>query len=200
MFFRLPWNHKTPIGYIGELLFHIITGQMFLFCTGVVLLLFIAMCLHHKAFYQMYCHSLHKFECSGKNRNHAEELCELIRFHASIKRLASALKISSPWQKIIGSFYAFRWMLVSAEAYSYFMLVQLIFVTVSIGVILFLMDMVCGVEVSLHSTKCIVNSLFYSFMILLPILANSTFRLWYFDCIDWVFSMHVESVCVLLLR
>lgn len=88
--FRLPWDIRTPIGYIGEVIFHIITGQMFLFCTGVVLLLFIAMCLHHKAFYQMYCHSLHKFECVVKKQNHAKNLCELIRFHASVKGLVSA--------------------------------------------------------------------------------------------------------------
>lgn len=44
-------------------------------------------------------------------------------------------------------------MLDSAEAYSYFMLVQLIFVTVSIGLIFFLIDLVSGEKMLLSPRK-----------------------------------------------
>lgn len=84
--FSLPWNCGDPFGYIGEILFHIITGQLYIFCTGIVLLLFIAMCLHHQAFYQMYCHSLHKLECIKNKQNYRKNLCELIQFHVSVKK------------------------------------------------------------------------------------------------------------------
>lgn len=138
--FRLPWNCKTPIGYIGEIIFHVVTGQIFLFVTGIVILLFIAMCLHHQAFYQMYCHSLQKFECIITKQNHKKHLCELIRFHVSAKRLVAIFFIETFVTDF--NFIQISWMLISAEAYSLFMLVKLIVLTVCIGIIFFMFDMV----------------------------------------------------------
>lgn len=54
--------------------------------NGTILLLFIAMCLHHRAFYKMYAHSLRELDHVDEKRNDRIVLCELIEFHGMAKR------------------------------------------------------------------------------------------------------------------
>lgn len=83
-FSSLPWNTNTLIGYAGEIVFHLITGALYLHLNGVIMLLFIALCLHHRAFYQMFCQKLQKFD-EKHNSNPKQFLCELIEFHILVK-------------------------------------------------------------------------------------------------------------------
>lgn len=87
--YRLPWNCEVPVGYFGEMVFHIVTAQLYLFCNGVILLEFVAICLHHQAFYKMYSHSLDDFDANENEANKKQYLCELIQFHSLIKGFVS---------------------------------------------------------------------------------------------------------------
>lgn len=83
LFNSLPWNITTPLGYFGEILYHVTTGQAYVFTNGMTLLFFIAICLHHQAFFQMFEHSVQNIE---SNHQTNRQLCALIEFHNIIKR------------------------------------------------------------------------------------------------------------------
>lgn len=76
-----PWNQATFMGYVGEIV-AIITGcALYLLVGGIVLLLFISICLHHQAFHKLFEHLVyHKSKKCDK-----VFLCDLIRFHITVK-------------------------------------------------------------------------------------------------------------------
>lgn len=82
--YSLPWNQNTPFGYVGESSFVIASAEAFCIGNGSTFLLFISICIHHHAFYKIYKYSINKCKNNG---NHCDEklLCNLIRFHISIK-------------------------------------------------------------------------------------------------------------------
>ena len=55
--------------------------------NGTILLLFSSVCLHHLAFYKMFEHTLHQLDQPRNKRNDKKLLCELIRFHNTVKAL-----------------------------------------------------------------------------------------------------------------
>lgn len=82
----LPWDVETAIGYCGEITFHTYAGQGYIFFNGTLLLLFIAICLHHQAFYKVHQHLLNAFDRVDERRNNEEHLRKLINFQVSIRR------------------------------------------------------------------------------------------------------------------
>lgn len=46
----MPWNTQTPLGYAGEVLFGLLLSEAYLIGNGSILMLFVCICLHHKAF------------------------------------------------------------------------------------------------------------------------------------------------------
>lgn len=83
---RMPWNCETPFGYFWEMVFSFTTGQTYIFTNGLIILLFIAMCLHHQAFSDMFGHSLHKLDFEDEIQNDRKLIRELIEFHSMAKR------------------------------------------------------------------------------------------------------------------
>lgn len=82
----LPWNQTTAIGYFGETCLEAMIGYALATSSGSLLIFFISMCLHHRAFRKMFDHSLQKFNRSVKKKpESAKFLCNLIRFHISVK-------------------------------------------------------------------------------------------------------------------
>lgn len=79
--YSLPWNQHTLIGYFGETFATLLIGEAYGIANGSLLLLFVSLCMHHQAFYQMFQYSTSKLE----SRNAQEQLCKLIRFHSSVK-------------------------------------------------------------------------------------------------------------------
>lgn len=84
--FSLPWNQTTAMGFIGEACFSTIVGVIFMLFNGMLLLLYVSMCLQHKAFYERFRHSLEKLDRPDKNRNNQEFLCELIQFLNTVRK------------------------------------------------------------------------------------------------------------------
>lgn len=187
----MPWNVETPLGYFGEIHFHIITGQSYLFIYGTNVLLFIAMCLHHRAFSQMYEHSLLKLEFVAKKPNNKQFLCHLIDFHSTVKRFVRLVANIFPFNwNIFYTSYIYSWMLQSAEVYSPFVLVQLVCLTISISCIVFQFDMVT--ECQLFQSMFVQNVLFFNS-------ATSTFGFWHYHHVDVVPVLYFKSIFVLLL-
>lgn len=79
----LPWNQHTMVGYSAEIGFDIITGEDYLLCGAVFMLLFLSMCEYHSAFYEIYGHSLLMYR--NANANHKQNLFQTIRCHVLAK-------------------------------------------------------------------------------------------------------------------
>lgn len=88
--FSLPWDQSTVIGYFGEQI--LINAICFVYSVinGVLLLLFISICLHHRTFYEIIRSWIDKWNNGNGNRCDLDSrklLCDLIRFHMSSKKL-----------------------------------------------------------------------------------------------------------------
>lgn len=75
----------TPVGYFMEISLGISSGGGYYLFSGVMLLWFISMCIHHQAFYQMFLHYVHQSDALKENKNLNSHLCELVEFHISVK-------------------------------------------------------------------------------------------------------------------
>lgn len=82
----LPWNQETLFGYFGEILTIVVTGEGYILTNGAVLLLFISLCMHFRAFFEIFQHSMKKLEHPDQKQNYKQILCEIIRSHNLAKR------------------------------------------------------------------------------------------------------------------
>lgn len=88
--YSLPWDQSTLIGYFGEISFNVIVGVTYFISNGVMMLLYISICIHHQTFYEMMEHSINKWTSSDKNERNTEKfLRNLICFHISAKELST---------------------------------------------------------------------------------------------------------------
>lgn len=78
---RTPWNQKVPLGYSADIIVQVISAIAYLMPNGLLLLLFIAFCLHHQVFCKMFENSLSKLK-----RNDTRPLIKLIQFHVFAKK------------------------------------------------------------------------------------------------------------------
>lgn len=82
----LPWSQRTHLGYAATIFLSIMMGESYLILNGSILLLFISICLHHRAFYKRFENSMHRFNSSVHEKRANEILCEVIDFHNCVKR------------------------------------------------------------------------------------------------------------------
>lgn len=80
-----PWNQQTPFGYAADILFQLDFAMSYYYSNGVVVVLFVSMCLHHRGFFKIIQNSLRKLDHLDKSRNDAAFLTNLIQFHNSTK-------------------------------------------------------------------------------------------------------------------
>lgn len=83
--YSFPWDQSTFAGYVAEIAFAINVSEAFLITNGTLLLLFMSICLHHQAFYEMFHHSVRKLDQMDKDRIGAELARNLICFHIKAK-------------------------------------------------------------------------------------------------------------------
>lgn len=88
---RLPWNSSTLNGYIAEVFYVISSAGFYNTGNGCSILLFISICLNHQAFYKIIQNATDTFDVENNNRNKAIFLCELIKFHVSVKKLVKEI-------------------------------------------------------------------------------------------------------------
>lgn len=79
LFFSVPWNQTTLIGYLGEEFTILSGGGAYMVGLGVVLLLFVSICMHHQTFCKIFEHMIDESNCREKeNRNDERFLCDLM--------------------------------------------------------------------------------------------------------------------------
>ncbi|XP_055305850.1 odorant receptor 4-like [Sitodiplosis mosellana] len=82
-----PWNQHTVMGYCVEICADIICGFCYFFYNGIVLLMFISICWHHRAFCQIIGHLVRKLDQRDTSQNDKVLLSKLIRSHIQFKVL-----------------------------------------------------------------------------------------------------------------
>ncbi|XP_055308155.1 odorant receptor coreceptor-like [Sitodiplosis mosellana] len=95
----------------------LIVGEGYFICNGALLILFISLCLHHRAFGRMFRRCV--FELEDPNRDAFEVLRVIHDFHKTIK----------------------GWFSETSEVYSPYILVQLIFTVLMMICLLFQLDL-----------------------------------------------------------
>lgn len=91
----LPWDQTTYAGYLAEDFLICMFALTFCIGTGIALLLFISICIHQLAFYEMFKHSIenwNNWNQSEQNRNGKPFISDLIYFHADVKELVNQSK------------------------------------------------------------------------------------------------------------
>lgn len=140
----MPWDQHTLNGYIYEIGFVITVGAAYLLTNGALLLFFISMCWHHQAFSKIVRHFLCKSDHSNGKRNDKEFLCEIIRFHVSIKEyvLFFIPTVVSIRICFLNECFLFSFFLASAGVYSPLIACQLMSSTIFMACVILHLDLV----------------------------------------------------------
>lgn len=64
---------------------------------GTLLKVYISICFHHQAFYEIFSHLVRKFDRLDENQNRQKNICELVRFHSVAKKLVWPM-VSQLWK------------------------------------------------------------------------------------------------------
>lgn len=142
MIYSLPWDQRTLIGYVGEIIFVVFTSSNYMICNAPIILLFISICLHHQAFYKIFQHSLNKLDLPDKNINNRKFICDLVRFHTSVTEYVNLKKKHLNNEKFIMMSFFFSWFSYTANVYSLFIVILLICNTINLSCALFQLDAV----------------------------------------------------------
>lgn len=101
----LPWDQRTPLGYFSELIFSYLYAASYLISNGTLFLLFISICLHHLAFYEIVQYSLDKLDQPDGNRNEQIKVFyDLIQFHILVKRSVDSVTFWNAFLKNTSDF------------------------------------------------------------------------------------------------
>lgn len=82
----MPWNKQTFTGYIGEFFYSMIDSEAYFFANGAFLLMFISVCLHHRAFISMFRHSIRELGADSNGSNDKKLVCKLIQLDVMFKK------------------------------------------------------------------------------------------------------------------
>lgn len=138
----MPWNQSTYVGYVGEIGFSVVTCEAYFLVDGLLLLLFISICLYFRSFREILKNSIRIRNQFDGNRFDHEFLCDLIRFHISIKKWVKQqlANILNNWRILCSCFEE------SDEIYSSFMIVQLFIWVFGVSVVAVFVGMVSSMR------------------------------------------------------
>lgn len=93
-FISLPWDQSTLLGYFLEQMFYIVMCIAYFSVIGSLLIPFMSICIHYRAFYQIVRHLIDQWNtCSTVEKHRSSNfsndqkfLFDLIRFDVSFKR------------------------------------------------------------------------------------------------------------------
>lgn len=83
--YSLPWDQTTVTGYLAEEAFCIIGSEFYFLFDALPLLFFVFLCWHNQVFLKMFEEILRKLDHPRENHNNKQILCDLIRFHITVK-------------------------------------------------------------------------------------------------------------------
>lgn len=81
----LPWDQTTPFGYFMEMCVSLPFGAAYYIINGTLLILFVSICLHHQAFYEMFSYSVNSLQVVHGHHIKKKILNDLVRFHIAVK-------------------------------------------------------------------------------------------------------------------
>lgn len=141
---RLPWDQRTELGYFGEIVVSVLASNNYIFFNGLFLLLFVSLCFHHRAFYQMVEHSFHVLQRSNSRRIDKLFLSDQIRFHIIVREY---VHVQSYTQNVCTLNYTklqfvYSWFLDSADVYSPQLVGQMICCVILLASTIFQLDLV----------------------------------------------------------
>lgn len=84
--FRLPWNQQTIFGYVMEASYISYSSNWYYVISLALVVLFVPICWQHYAFHKIFEYKMNQFNNAVEHRNDKKFLCDLIRFHISIKK------------------------------------------------------------------------------------------------------------------
>lgn len=84
--YSLPWNQTTPLGYLGEIGFFILSMELLWSVGGQVLLLFISLCKNNFVFSDMYGSFIDEFDQTDEMQDKCDLIRKLVDFHNDVKR------------------------------------------------------------------------------------------------------------------
>lgn len=84
--FSLPWNQSTPIGYSVEITLSISDPEFYMVSNGVFLLLFISLCQHHRAFYDIIEYTTRKIGKKESYQSNAYLFGDIVEIHTAAKK------------------------------------------------------------------------------------------------------------------
>lgn len=136
---RLPWDSTTPSGYFWEIFLSTVYIETYYTVNGPVLLLFVSICMHNQAFYQMFSHAVREMDDLHDVRKEKAHIFYLVRFHVTIKEWVPSYFLI---ETIFHRFWLFSWLVETIEVYSPFLLIQMICLTMYLACSVFQLDFV----------------------------------------------------------
>lgn len=101
----VPWNQTTLAGYLGEDFYIFFAAVAFNVIAGVIFLLFVSICIYHSAFYQMFEHSINKWNQNiNGDQNDEQFIFDLISFHIEVKAWVEEKNNERSWDFSLFSF------------------------------------------------------------------------------------------------
>lgn len=83
---RYPFDTSKLYGYFLEMVFELYGAVLtYLLINQAPVFLLIGICLHHKAFYQIFQYWVTEFDIAENKPHVHTKMCELIKFHTMIK-------------------------------------------------------------------------------------------------------------------
>lgn len=82
----MPWNQSTNIGYSVEVTLSISDPEFYMVSNGVFLLLFVSLCQHHRAFYEIVEFTTRKIGIEENYESNAYLFGDIVKIHAAAKK------------------------------------------------------------------------------------------------------------------
>lgn len=82
---RLPWDATTPAGYFWEIFLSTVYIETYYTVNGPVLMLFVSICMHNQAFYEMFAHSVREMDDLRDVQKEKAHIFYLVQFHVTAK-------------------------------------------------------------------------------------------------------------------
>lgn len=79
----MPWDRSYYLGYLGEICYVLCGGVTYILSTGALLLSFISLCLHHRAFFRIFQYFINRM--NDPNQNHGLFFTDFFKFHNVVK-------------------------------------------------------------------------------------------------------------------
>lgn len=98
----MPWNQSTIVGFFCDVCYVLTMGAVVCFANGLLILLFISICHHHRAFRDVFRQLMDK-RTRNSTKNDYIFMYQLIRFQNSVKGLRKPHLMTMKFTKLMNN-------------------------------------------------------------------------------------------------